>query len=81
MSKVELLRHGANQSLIHVDMMIGSREMDVDGITANGAREPMLRMGEWLLSRRDSAIVAIRRAIACSRQAWHEVSWAGVWTF
>jgi hypothetical protein len=30
-------------------------------------------MGEWLLSRRDSAIVAIRRAIACSWRAWQEV--------
>jgi hypothetical protein len=30
-------------------------------------------MGEWLLSRRDSAIVAIRRAIACSWRAWHGV--------
>ena len=47
-SKVELLRHAANQSLIHVDMMMGSREMDVDGVTANDAREPIMRNGEFL---------------------------------
>src|ERR1017187_722516 len=39
---------GANSSLIHVDWMIGSVEMDVDGIAADGASEPLMRAGEWV---------------------------------
>ena len=47
MSKEELARHGANESLIHVDWMIGSGEMQVDGIKS-GASEPLMRNGEWV---------------------------------
>ena len=47
MSKEELARHGANESLIHVDWMIGSGEMNVDGIK-RGAAEPLMRNGEWV---------------------------------
>lgn len=39
---------GANSSLIHVDWMIGSAEMDVDGLAANGVTEPLMRAGEWV---------------------------------
>jgi aminopeptidase len=39
---------GANSSLIHVDWMIGSAAMDVDGIAANGAVQPLMRAGEWV---------------------------------
>ena len=39
---------GANSSLIHVDWMIGSAEMDVDGISADGTAEPLMRSGEWV---------------------------------
>lgn len=38
---------GANSSLIHVDWMIGSGEMDVDGVGADGSVEPLMRKGEW----------------------------------
>jgi aminopeptidase len=31
-----------------VDWMIGSAEMDVDGIAAGGASEPLMRAGEWV---------------------------------
>jgi aminopeptidase len=44
----QLAAKGANDSLIHVDWMIGSGEMDVDGITADGTAEPVLRRGEWV---------------------------------
>ncbi len=39
---------GANESLIHVDWMIGSGEMDVDGVAADGTAEPLMRKGEWV---------------------------------
>ena len=32
MSREELEQHGLNQSITHVDFMIGSEEMDIDGI-------------------------------------------------
>lgn len=38
---------GGNSSLIHVDWMIGSAEVDVDGIDAQGAAVPVMREGEW----------------------------------
>jgi aminopeptidase len=44
-----LAARGANESLIHVDWMIGSAELDIDGITASGAPEPVMRKGEWAL--------------------------------
>lgn len=47
MSKEELRAIGGNDSMIHVDFMIGSAEMDVDGIRADGSAEPVMRSGEW----------------------------------
>ena len=47
LSSQELAARGANESLIHVDWMIGSNRIDVDGITAGGDPEPLLRAGEW----------------------------------
>jgi aminopeptidase len=38
---------GGNNSMIHVDFMIGSDQMDVDGVTADGKIEPVMRRGEW----------------------------------
>jgi aminopeptidase len=48
MSDEELAKLGANESLIHVDWMIGSAEMDVDGVAADGTGEPLMRAGEWV---------------------------------
>ena len=48
MGEEELAQRGANSSLIHVDWMIGSGEMDVDGITNEGVAEPLIRKGEWV---------------------------------
>jgi aminopeptidase len=36
-----------NKSGLHVDFMIGSNELDVDGITSDGDRVPVLRAGSW----------------------------------
>lgn len=44
----ELAARGANKSLIHVDWMIGSAEIDIDGITGAGTSEPLMRRGEWV---------------------------------
>ncbi|MFT5196255.1 MAG: aminopeptidase, partial [Candidatus Promineifilaceae bacterium] len=38
---------GVNHSLIHIDFMVGSDQMNVDGITADGTMEPVMRNGEW----------------------------------
>lgn len=48
-SKEELLALGANSSMVHVDWMIGSAELDVDGIRADGTAEPLMRKGEWAI--------------------------------
>jgi aminopeptidase len=47
LSPEELAAKGANSSLIHVDWMIGSAQLDIDGITTTGAAEPLMRKGEW----------------------------------
>jgi aminopeptidase len=48
MDAEQLAAVGANSSLIHVDWMIGSGEMDVDGMAADGTAEPLMRQGEWV---------------------------------
>jgi len=48
-SKEELAALGANSSLVHVDWMIGSGELDVDGIAADGTTEALMRKGEWAI--------------------------------
>jgi len=40
-------RAGGNRSAVHVDFMIGSPELDVDGVLPTGAAEPLMRKGEW----------------------------------
>jgi aminopeptidase len=47
LSPAELAGRGANDSLIHVDWMIGSNNLDVDGVTETGTVEPLMRQGEW----------------------------------
>ncbi|OZM56704.1 aminopeptidase [Lottiidibacillus patelloidae] len=49
MSREELDKAGANESLTHVDFMIGSAEMDIDGETADGEVEPLFRNGNWAI--------------------------------
>jgi aminopeptidase len=47
MSDDEFAAAGGNDSLAHVDFMIGSAAMNVDGITREGLAEPIMRAGEW----------------------------------
>ncbi|ERI13042.1 aminopeptidase [Brucella intermedia] len=47
MTPEQIKAQGGNASLIHIDWMIGSGQIDVDGINADGTREPVMRGGEW----------------------------------
>ncbi|MGT2865957.1 aminopeptidase [Streptococcus fryi] len=49
MTQEELKAAGLNRSTAHVDFMIGSEHMDIDGITADGERVPIFRGGEWAI--------------------------------
>jgi aminopeptidase len=48
MSDEELAKLGANESIIHVDWMIGGPTMNIDGLSSNGAAEPLMRNGDWV---------------------------------
>jgi aminopeptidase len=47
MSQEEQQANGLNHSLTHVDFMIGSEAMNIDGISADGKREAIFRNGNW----------------------------------
>jgi aminopeptidase len=49
MTPAEFDAAGGNESMIHEDLLIGGATMDVDGICADGSREPVMRAGEWTL--------------------------------
>ena len=46
-SKEELTAMGLNDSMIHVDFMVGCDSLDIDGITEAGERIPIFRNGSW----------------------------------
>jgi aminopeptidase len=43
------LEAGINVSTIHIDLMIGGPDVDVDGIRADGTGVPILEQGHWVL--------------------------------
>ena len=47
MTEEELQAAGLNRSTVHVDFLIGSDKMDVDGIRADGSTVPVFRNGDW----------------------------------
>lgn len=47
MEKKELEEKGINTSITHVDFMIGTADMSIDGIHKDGTREPLFRNGGW----------------------------------
>lgn len=47
MSQDELSQRGLNSSLAHEDFMVGSAEMDIFGVTADGKEEPIFAKGNW----------------------------------
>jgi len=41
-------RAGGNRSAVHVDFMIGSPDVDVDGVLPDGTNDPLMRRGNWI---------------------------------
>ncbi len=50
MSEEQLDQSGVNHSLSHVDFMMGSDELDIDGVLEDGTTEPVMRKGSWAIS-------------------------------
>jgi aminopeptidase len=50
LSPEERFARGVNHSSIHTDFMIGSDELEIDGVSAAGEVVPLLRGGDWVLS-------------------------------
>lgn len=47
LERAQLESIGLNTSIVHEDFMIGSSEMDIDGIYEDGSSEPVFRNGNW----------------------------------
>lgn len=57
LTPAERRARGANDSLIHVDWMIGSGETTVTGVTADGDKVPVMEAGEWVFDRQPAAVL------------------------
>ena len=49
MTEEELKAAGLNRSDVHVDFIIGSNQMNIDGIHHDGSRVPIFRNGDWVI--------------------------------
>ena len=47
LSSEGLKARGGNTSLIHVDFMIGTADLEIDGVVGDGTVEPIFRRGNW----------------------------------
>jgi len=47
LTQEQIKAQGGNSSLIHIDWMIGSDKVDIDGLKPDGTRVPVMRGGEW----------------------------------
>lgn len=47
LTEEELFNKGANNSIIHEDFMIGTKDLNIDGITRDGKIIPIFRSGNW----------------------------------
>jgi aminopeptidase len=47
LTQEQIKAQGGNQSLFHVDWMIGSADLDIDGVHTDGSTVPVFRKGEW----------------------------------
>ena len=46
-SREEMLKMGVNDSMIHVDFMVGNDSLSIDGITPSGEKIAVFRKGKW----------------------------------
>ena len=44
----ELIKQGYNKSMVHVDFMFGSHDMEIDGVTEKGELVPVFRKGNFV---------------------------------
>ena len=49
LSKAERAKRGLNDSIEHVDFMIGTADTNIDGITKDGKTVPVFRNGDWVI--------------------------------
>src|SRR5699024_7104353 len=47
MDEATLDEHVVNDSIIHGDFMVGSADMDIDGVLEDGTEEAVFRHGTW----------------------------------
>ncbi|MBQ9730204.1 MAG: aminopeptidase, partial [Clostridia bacterium] len=47
MSEEELKERGINDSMIHVDFMIGAKDTSIVGVTESGERVQIFKDGNW----------------------------------
>ena len=47
LSAADAQKRGINDSIIHVDFMVGSDDLSIDGIRADGTTDPIFRNGTW----------------------------------
>lgn len=47
LSNKDLLSHGANNSIEHVDFMIGTDDLEIIGVKKNGENVPVFTNGDW----------------------------------
>jgi aminopeptidase len=55
MSNDDFESAGGNRSAVHVDFMIGSARLDIDGVLADGTREPLMRRGDWAVAKAEAS--------------------------
>jgi aminopeptidase len=49
MTKEERREHGANDSMIHIDFMVGGPDLQVTGFRKDGTSVPVLINGDWAI--------------------------------
>ena len=47
LSMEQAQRMGINDSIIHVDFMVGAEDLSIDGVRADGTAVPVFRNGTW----------------------------------